>query len=391
VEITVKGCKNLVKTDILSLAPQKLCGECVGSDFKALVSLDDSESFVLIESDEIIAAPISEHKGFADTFKLDGEFKFVKKPVNSMNLDVVSYSFDGVNFVDNVPVMQLKDELLRARYEGDLYVKHSFVADEIPEKLCFVCEPLDYKFVKANGVDIELKASEYLDSRFLMADITSLVKEGKNEICYKIHYYQSEQVYYVLFSDVSESFRNCLNIDTEIEEAYLFGDFAVKTDKALFEEVKTEFCQAYAYKGGFSLVKQKDTVDPTNLINDGYAFFGGTLELETEYEYKSGAPTELLLKGRYAVAEVEVNGKPAKKLLFANHCDLSGLLVEGKNDIVIKLSNAQRNLLGPLHNSKVVTYNIGPKSFTGEKMWKDGNWADYVKDTYCFVRFGFDR
>jgi hypothetical protein len=308
-----------------------------------------------------------------------------------MNLDVVSYSFDGESFVDNIPVMQLKDELLRARYEGDLYVKHSFVADELPEKLCFVCEPLDYKFIKANGADVELKASEYLDSRFLMADITSLVKEGKNEICYKIHYYQSEQVYYVLFSDVSESFRNCLNIDTEIEEAYLFGDFAVKTDKALFEEVKTEFCQAYAYTGAFSIVKQKDTVDPTNLINDGYAFFGGTLELETEYEYKSGAPTELLLKGRYAVAEVEVNGKPAKKLLFANHCDLSGLLVEGKNRIVIKLSNAQRNLLGPLHNSKVETYNIGPKSFTGEKMWKDGNWADYVKDKYCFVRFGFDR
>ena len=109
------------------------------------------------------------------------------------------------------------------------------------------------------------------------------------------------------------------------------------------------------------------------------------------YEYKKGEPTELILEGRYAVAEIEVNGKPAKKLLFTNHCDLSGLLVDGKNDIVIKLSNAQRNLLGPLHNSKVETYSIGPKSFTGEKMWKDGNWADYVKDTYCFVRFGFDR
>jgi hypothetical protein len=55
VEITVKNCKNLVKTDILSLAPQKLCGECKGNDFRALVSLDSSESFGLIESDDIAA------------------------------------------------------------------------------------------------------------------------------------------------------------------------------------------------------------------------------------------------------------------------------------------------------------------------------------------------
>lgn len=390
VEITVKNCKNLVKTDILSLAPQKLCGECKGNDFRALVSLDSSESFVLIESDEIAALPISEYKGFAETFKLEGDFKLAKKPVNSMNLDVVSYSFDGENFVDNVPLMQLKDELLRARYEGDLYVKHSFVVDELPEKLCFVCEPLDYKFVKANGTDVELEASEYLDSRFLMADFTSLVREGKNEICYKIHYYQREYVYYVLYSDVSESLRNCLNIDTEIEEAYLFGDFAVKTDKALFEEVNTKFCQAYAYTGGFSLIKQKEAIDPTNVINDGYPFFGGTLELKTEYEYKKGEPTELILEGRYAVAEVEVNGKPARKLLFNDHCDLSELLLEGKNDIVIKLSNAQRNLLGPLHYADIENHSIGPATFTGEKRWENGEWGGYLKNKYCFVRFGFN-
>ena len=391
VEITVKNCKNLIKTDILSLAPDALCGERVGNDVKVIVNLDDSESFVLIESDEIAMSPISKHKGFADTFKLCGEFKLAKKPVNSMTLDKVSYSFDGVNFVDDIPVMQLKDQLLRARYEGDLYIKHSFKAEELPESINFVCEPMDYKSVTVNGTPVSLEASEYLDSRFLAANITSLVKLGGNEICYSIHYFQNEHVYYVLFSDVSESFRNCLSFDTEIEEAYLFGDFAVKTNKELFEEKKTEFCTAYAYKGDFVLTKQKEAINPTNVITEGYPFFGGTLELSTEYEYKKGAPTELILDGRYAVAEIEVNGKPAKKMLFANHCDLSELLVEGKNDIAIKITNAQRNLLGPLHHSDIENYSIGPKSFTGEKMWVDGNWSGYLKDTYCFVRFGFDK
>ena len=147
---------------------------------------------------------------------------------------------------------------------------------------------------------------------------------------------------------------------------------------------------AYAYTGDFAITKQKDTVDPTNVITDGYPFFGGTLELVTEYEYKSGAPTELLLNGRFAVAEVEVNGKPAKKMLFTNHCDLSGLLSEGKNEIKINITNAQRNLLGPLHDSRIESYSVGPRTFTGEKQWKDGEWECYLKDTYCFVRFGFD-
>ena len=320
----------------------------------------------------------------------DVYFKFAKKPVNSMTLDKVSYSFDGVNFVNDIPVMQLKDQLLRARYEGDLYIKHSFKADELPENISFVCEPMNYKSVTVNGTPVSLEASEYLDSRFLAANITSLVKLGDNEICYSIHYFQNEHVYYVLFSDVSESFRNCLNIDTEIEEVYLFGDFAVKTDKALFEAKETTFCTAYTYTGDFALAKQKDTVDPANVITDGYPFFGGTLEFATEYEYKKGAPTELTLNGRYAVAEVEVNGKPAKKMLFSNHCDLSGLLKEGKNDIIVKITNAQRNLLGPLHNREFECVSVGPKTFTGEKMWQNGEWASYLKDRYCFVRFGFD-
>ena len=72
-----------------------------------------------------------------------------------MNLDVVSYSFDGENFTDNVPVMQLKDELLRARYEGDLYVKHSFVADEAIEKLTGAVQTSNLLNAGSAGPDVD--------------------------------------------------------------------------------------------------------------------------------------------------------------------------------------------------------------------------------------------
>ena len=62
-----------------------------------------------------------------------------------------------------------------------------------------------------------------------------------------------------------------------------------------------------------------------------------------------------------------------------------------KNEIRIKLFNARRNQLGPLHANDVEPYSVGPRTFTGEKQWVDGEWSGYLKDKYCFVRFGFDH
>ena len=388
VEIRVKDCRNLVKIDILNLAPETLCGEACGNDFLAKVNIDASESFMLIESDEIAASPLADFTAPAKTFCPRGCFRFVKRPVNTLTLDNLSYSLDGKTFSDEMPLMQLKDQLLRDRYEGDLTIRHTFRADEIPNTISVVVEPMEYKSITVNGKPVTLTESRHLDNRFLEADIADLVVVGDNVVEYTIHYYQDDYVYYVLFSDVSESFRNCLNIDTEIECAYLFGDFAVKTDADKFE-AHPNF--GYTYSGSFSLIKPKDTVDPANVITDGYPFFAGELDLETEIEYTCGAPTELVLDGRYSTAEIYVNGKYAETLLFKNHCDLAKHLVEGKNTLRIKLYNARRNQLGPLHAPEVEPHSVGPRSFTGEKQWENGEWKGYLKDKYCFVRFGFDH
>ncbi len=388
VEIRVKNCRNLIKMDILSLSPLKLCGEKVGDDFRALIHLDASESFMLVESDEIAVAPLSDFAPVPETFRLGGEFRLATPPVNSLTLDNLSYSLDGVNFSDTIPLMQLKDQLLRDRYEGDLTVKHTFRVDECPETVSLVCEPMEYKSLTVNGTPVELGNSKYLDHRFLEADIATLLRVGENEICYTIHYFQDDYVYYVLFSDVSESFRNCLNLDTEIECMYLFGDFSVKTDADKFE-AHPKF--GYSYSGEFAIAAPRATVDPENVITDGYPFFAGTLDMVTDFHYQKGAPTELLLEGRYSTAEVYVNGKLADTLMFKDHCDLSTHLVEGKNTVRIKLTNARRNQLGPLHSPEIEPHSVGPRTFTGEKQWVNGEWSGYLKDKYCFVRFGFDH
>ena len=59
------------------------------------------------------------------------------------------------------------------------------------------------------------------------------MKAGKNELVFELDYYQDDYVYYVLYGGVSESLRNCLNFDTEIESVYLYGDFSVVCDSDL--------------------------------------------------------------------------------------------------------------------------------------------------------------
>lgn len=387
VHIAVKNCKNLVKLDILSLVPSPVCGEMAeDSTFHLLVDIGDSESFMLIESDDLSALPLSAYCSPTDSaFLPNRTASLVKRPINTLTLDTLSYSLDNGAFVNNVPLMQLKDELLQNRFEGKLTIKHTFKVDAIPKSLNLAAENLPYQSITVNGRPITLGDNFWPDRCFRTADITDLVTVGMNEIGYTIHYHQDPHVYEVLFSNASESLRNCLNFTVELECMYLFGDFRVETDPNRFEAVAHN---VFTYNGDFSITPAQDTVDIVNIVKDGYPFFAGELCVSTEYEYHIGMPTALSLTGRYAVCEVLVNGVYAKKLLFEDFCDLSQYLREGKNTIELRLYNGNRNLLGPLHHSVFEPTNVTPTHFTGEKQWKNGEWKQYLKDRYCFVRFG---
>ena len=387
VQIAVKNCRNLVKLDILTLTPSPLHGE-VSKDgtFRALVDIGDSESFMLVESDALPALPLADYRmPDAATFLPAPRATLTKRPVNTLTLDTLSYSLDGGKFVEDIPLMQLKDELLRNRYAGELTVKHIFKVESIPQAISLVAEKLPYKSLTVNGSPVALGSGFWLDRCFGTADITALVRVGVNEICYTVNYFQRDAVYDVLYSGVSESLRNCLCFDTEIECMYLFGDFRVETDPRRFEAVAHN---VFTYSGDFSIAPARDTVSLVNVIKDGYPFFAGELCVATEYEYRVGMPTVLSLSGRFAVCEILVNGCYAGKLLFESACDLSAHLHEGKNVIELRLCNGNRNLLGPLHHATFEPAGVTPSHFTGEKQWKDGEWKQYLKDRYCFVRFG---
>jgi hypothetical protein len=214
------------------------------------------------------------------------------------------------------------------------------------------------------------------------------VRCGENLIEMTLNYYQRDYVYYVLYGGVSESLRNCLVFDTEIENVYLKGSFALDMKRENFIECANN---AYRYdpKSGMALDAQRTDIDITNIVTDGYPFFSGNITFETKLEYSMGDATVLRLKGRYATAKIKLNGKHVGTLMLSDSIDLAPYIQIGENILEITLANNYRNTLGPHHYTEAEPLFVHPKIFSFEGEWNNGVCNNF-DPRHSFVRFGID-
>ncbi len=351
-----------------------------------LLSFAAGESHILIESDAIPMLPLTPTTAADECIRLPETWRFASRPENAMTLDTVSVSFDGVHYEEAKPLTAVKNRLYEMRYEGDLWLRYEFEVEELPTSLSVAVEPMAYKGFCVNGRDVSLTDKPWYDPSFRTADLLPYLKTGKNEITTCIRYFQRDYVYYVLYGGVSESLRNCLNFDTELENIYLFGDFALRTERERFVYgPRNSVC----YDGGFAVIAAPEQIRPYDIVTEGFPFLAGKIELETVYRHTAGAPTRLSLNGRFATASIRVNGEWAGDLLFSTSLDLGAFLREGENTILITLYNANRNLMGPHHRPNPESYGVGPNSFSYESDWKKGVYEENYLPRYAFVRFGF--
>lgn len=206
---------------------------------------------------------------------------------------------------------------------------------------------------------------------------------GKNDVILEMDYAQSPQVHQVIFGNLMESMRNCLNIDSEIENVYVVGDFRVKTERDRFTK---DDQNCWLYDGGFAIEAQRGTVDLRDPVRDGFPFFGGVLEAVCEI--RGGEAAFLRPVGRCAVVEAWVNDVYCGKRFFEDGIDLRPYLpAEGKAVLRLRLTNGLRNVVGPFHNNVSECNFVGPNAFSYEKKWVDGRCDEYY-DRYSFVHFG---
>lgn len=296
---------------------------------------------------------------------------------NYLTLDRAAYSADGVTYGETLPIPWIQEKLLKERYRGKLFLKYPFTAEKIPPRLHLFFERMNAVRVTVNGRTVSWTAGTPLSDEFLNADLSALVKRGKNEIVFELDYRQPENAHYVLFDEqVTESLKNCLALDTELEEIYLYGPFGAypaAPPVGVRGGVRTA-------EGPFRLSAPGNSGDA---FADGYPFFAGRFRYRLKIPPQRRGDYELRLSGRFAAARVWLDGAPVP-------CKMDGsvrLHLTGNNRVETEIVSGNRNLYGPHHYIDEEPFAVAPNCFTMTGTWRDGK-SPLYRDSYSFVPFG---
>lgn len=296
-------------------------------------------SFILEPGDSAYLIPSTDRPEGGERFETvcpDGEYSVVGCDDNSLTVDVLSYSFDGVAYSEPCGVPLAFKQLLEKRYKGTLYLKYSFDVSAIPERISAAINTADIEKAFINGGELTVSESGGID-------LGGRLRIGVNELVFKMRYSQNDNVYRVLFGEnITESLKNCLVYDSELEPLILRGDFGVEEPNGFRKGDRPGILLG----NSFVITEKKRKI--RTLVEDGYPFFAGNIVLETAFNCGGGS-VWLKLPGRWHAAAVEVNGIDCGLMLFSNRIDVSRAVKTGKNTVRFTLTVGNRNLFGPHH------------------------------------------
>ena len=154
---------------------------------------------------------------------------------------------------------------------------------------------------------------------------------------------------------------------------------------------------------GITLESEPGTVSG-ELTHLGYPFYSGTIELCTELEYHGPTDGARIVLGHLdaCVCRVILNGRDVGALCTPPYeLDVSDALREGKNTLILRISNTLRNLIGPHHRTSGElgyvrgSYEDADIGWMGGRDADDSEWyldrstdTGYWSDSYRQVPFG---
>ncbi len=307
------------------------------------VTLGKNESLLLQVSNDP-APKITEKPVFTLKFK-GAKAAF---DTNFLTVDTLRWSEDGVNYSEPLLCNELCTLLLNRRYEGKLWLRYGFEIAEIPEKMHIVAEKSDSQHL-VNGHEIHFDRTLEEDHCFQSADISPFLRQGENYYETVMNWHQSEATYYALFGEgVTESLRNCIAYDSEIEAIYLAGHFGVYARNAWEAHDEKHLLGSRFYIG-----KAPEAISET--VTDGLPFFRGNLTL-TQTVDLIDPNIRLALDGDFLTAKITVNGRYAGEICFENAVDISKFACPGENEICVTFTLGNRNVLGPFHAGEVESF-----------------------------------
>jgi hypothetical protein len=353
--------RSFVKLDLQSMTT---------SQIPLHVTVEAGETLLLFPAEDEIADQVEYKETVFSLQNADVSFRN-----NYLTMDMVRYSFDGEHYSLPYPCRGLFQKLLWERYEGDLYLKYDFTVRDLPEQISLLAETCSVGEQWFNGKPLTVTPKGEPINHTWQADITDLIRLGENDYTVKIHWHQNEQVYYALFGEnVTESLKNCIVYDSELEAVYLSGKFGVYSDKPFADDGQ------YTFGEDFYIGKAPEKV--TEPVTEGFPFFRGRLSVCQKVSFEEDV-THLRLNGTYQSADVHINGQYAGKLLFDRVLDIRPYKKDGENEISVDYIISNRNLLGPHHYiDKSCRSSVGPY------VWELTN--DWVKDEKSGYRSSYE-
>ncbi len=281
--------------------------------------------------------------------KLGDKWRVRRLDPNSLTLDYCRFRSQGAAWSRRIPVWKAQRELSGKHVGEGFSVEYRFDAafgTASPRNIWLVLECPERYAVEVNSNRVPCsERGWWIDTSFRKIGILGCVRKGQNLV------------------RISGVFAE----DSEVENAYVVGDFAVEVSHAR----------------RFRLIDEAEYVESGDLVARGYPFFAGTISLTQEFRLREllDAPYWLELEGlRAAVTSISVNGRKQGTLCWGSGRMMVRGLCEGRNVLEVRLTNTLRNLLGPHHHKAGDPLSVGPRTFSDEENWVDD---------YSFVPNGF--
>lgn len=318
-------------------------------------------SAVLLKGTASSSAPV-----FGQEQEITDGFRFVSAGENSLILDFVQISKDGKHYSEPMFHAALFEQLVKEEYKGKLFVKYTFtVKDRCP--LVLLKERDRGRNRCVNGNPVLFKRSDF-DVNFIEANVTDFVREGVNEFTYEINYYQRPVVKYALFDpEATESLRNCLTFDTEIESVYLTGHFSVDGDRAIAAPVEPAL---------------------SHTEQQGFPYFKGKMTFACTFTPLSSV-AKIRFAGTYAAIAIKTDGKAQPSAALSDTAVLKNLTPGKETTLTITLQSGLRNFFGPHHCKADEAGGVGPFHYTMRGTWENGKSASF-EENYRLVPFGVE-
>ncbi len=336
ITVTVNAIGGVVELDPVTGRAYRYASETIDGRTVIGTKIHAAGSRIFLIDQTQTSVSKAEHDVSEEVLSIEGPYSFNRIHENILTIDRCSLEISGVKILTDEPVWKARREIWRAtgidEFEGyqpwvleeknvrtrtnNAVFTCTFMVNDIPERIELAMESADRFTVEINGAIIEPSPGKWhIDRNIPAFDLKEHIVKGTNTIKATTDFLW----------------------DTEIEDIYIAGDFAVGSEE-----------------DGFPVISEPETLATGNWVEQGYPFYSGSIIYKMEFELDSVEPDryEIDLSGAkgstmfVVVNEIEVGEIPFSPF----RGDITGALKKGVNTVEVEVISTLRNTLGPLHH-----------------------------------------